>query len=171
MQKLHEQIKGELWDRNQRYKNIIDKRRKEVNLEVGYIVMEHIRNEILRREKYNKLKLKKIGPCKILRKFAPNAYEIQLPEDIGISTIFNVADLYPYNMHEMGGTHDQEDIQWMKQIPIAKNLQIKRILDQRIFKRTRRKVYYEYIVTWKNHPIEDASWKNKEDITKHGEEV
>jgi len=40
--------------------------------------------------------MKKIGACKIVRKFSTNAYEIELPEGIGISPIFNVANLYPY---------------------------------------------------------------------------
>jgi hypothetical protein len=45
--------------------------------------------------------MKKIGQCKILRNFPANAYEIELPEDVGISQIFNVADLYPYMMDDI----------------------------------------------------------------------
>jgi hypothetical protein len=40
--------------------------------------------------------MKKIGPCKILRKFDANAYEIELPNDVGISPIFIISDMYPY---------------------------------------------------------------------------
>jgi len=40
--------------------------------------------------------MKKIGPCRIVRKFSTNASEIEFPKGIGISPIFNVADLYPY---------------------------------------------------------------------------
>jgi hypothetical protein len=47
--------------------------------------------------------MKKIRPCKILRKFVVNAYEIDFPEDIRISSIFNVIDMYHYRMVDTGG--------------------------------------------------------------------
>jgi hypothetical protein len=49
------------------------------------------------------MKMKKIGPCKIIRKFEANAYEIDFPDGVGISPIFNVADLYPYRADEPDG--------------------------------------------------------------------
>ena len=48
------------------------------------------------------MKMKKIGPCKIVKKFGANAHEIELPDGIGISPIFNVSDLYPYKDEEEG---------------------------------------------------------------------
>jgi hypothetical protein len=73
-----------------------------VNFKVGDQVLADLRKEIFLKGKYNKLNMKKIGPCKILIKFAANAYEIEFPEDIGISPIFNVAYLYPYKMDDIG---------------------------------------------------------------------
>jgi hypothetical protein len=40
--------------------------------------------------------MKKIRPCRVMNKFGANEYEIELPEGIGISPIFNISDLYPY---------------------------------------------------------------------------
>jgi hypothetical protein len=67
----------------------------------------------LRKERFpkgtnNNLKMKKIGPCRILRKFAANSYEIELPDNVGISSIFNVIDLYPYRRDEAGELDDQK---------------------------------------------------------------
>jgi hypothetical protein len=64
--------------------------------------------------------MKKIGPCKILRKFDANAYDIELPDDVGISPIFNISDLYPYREDDTEGLEYQEKIQWEKQMPIKK---------------------------------------------------
>jgi hypothetical protein len=40
----------------------------------------------------------------------------------------------------------------MQQMPVTEKLQIEKILEQRITKRTRRKVCYEYLVKWRDHP-------------------
>jgi hypothetical protein len=56
-----------------------------------YQVLEHLRKERFAIGTYNELKFKNIGLCKILRKFGENTYEIELPEDVGISTIFDIA--------------------------------------------------------------------------------
>jgi hypothetical protein len=45
------------------------------------------------------------------------------------------------------------------------------IVDQRIGNRTKRKNYFEYLVKWKGHPIEDSSWVNEENIQNHGKSV
>ena len=48
--------------------------------------------------------MNKIGPCKILEKRNDNAYNVELPEDLNISPIFNVSNLYAFH----GEIHDGE---------------------------------------------------------------
>jgi hypothetical protein len=64
------------------------------------LILAHLRKERFLRGTYHKLKMKKIGPCKVLKKCGANAYEIELPDGIGISLIFNVSYLYPYKDEE-----------------------------------------------------------------------
>ena len=79
--------------------------------------MAHLRKERFPNKQYNKLKFKKIGPCKILRNFSTNSYEIELPPDVGISPILNVADLYKYEDDgEEEISIDKEQIEWEKQL-------------------------------------------------------
>jgi hypothetical protein len=42
------------------------------------------------------------------------------------------------------------------------------ILDKREGKKTRGKQYFEYLVKWKNHPVEDANWEIEAVIQRHG---
>jgi hypothetical protein len=43
------------------------------------------------------------------------------------------------------------------------------ILDKRVDRKTSRKQYFEYLVKWKNHPVEDARWESEVVIQKHGQ--
>jgi hypothetical protein len=106
-----------------------------------------------------------------LRKFDANAYEIDLPNDVGISPIFNVSDMYPYREDDTERSEDQVKVQWEKQMPVAEKPQMEKIVDQRIDKKTRRKTYFEYLVKWKGHPIEYPIWENEAAIQKHGKSV
>ena len=106
--KLHDRVREKLEDNSQKYKSRTDQKMREVQFEVGDEILAHLRQERFTRGTYKKLKMKKIEPCRILRKFTANAYEIELPENVGISPIFNVADLYPYRRDEVGELDDQK---------------------------------------------------------------
>jgi hypothetical protein len=116
MQELHNQIKDKLKRSSNEYNRRADQHRRKLQFEVGYQVLAHLRKERFPRGTYNKLKLKKIRSCKILRKFGENAYEIEMPEGVGISPIFNIADLYPYREDGAGRLEDQKEIQWKKKM-------------------------------------------------------
>lgn len=58
--------------------------------------MAYLRKERLPKGQPSKLCMKKIGPLKVVHKYGNNAYEVELPPNLGISPIFNVCDLYQY---------------------------------------------------------------------------
>ena len=53
-------------------------------------------------------------------------------------------------------------------MPVVETPQMESILNKIVSKRTRRREYFEYLVKWKGHPVEDASWENEAKIQKHG---
>jgi hypothetical protein len=104
---------------NQEYKHRADQKKRHLQFEVGDMVLAHLRKERFLKGTYNKLKMKKIGPCRVLRKFGENTYELELQEGMGISPIFNISDLYPYNAEEADTGTKEPVIQWQKQFPVA----------------------------------------------------
>ena len=174
---IHEHVKQRLQDNNYKYKLRADAKRREVNFDVGYLVLAHLRKERFPRGQCNKLKLKKIGPCKILRKFVVNAYELELPIGIGISQIFNIVDLYPYKVDDTGQTEKDSDptepneVNWLKQMPTVRPAEAEAILEQKVSKKTRGKEYLEYLVKWQGLLEEDSTWMSAANLKKKGNVV
>jgi hypothetical protein len=104
---------------SQEYNRREDQHRRELQFEVGDLILVHLRKERFPRGMYNNMKMKKIGSCKVIRKFGANTYDIELLDGVRISPIFNVAYLYPYRAEEVGAEEEQKEVQWTKQIPIA----------------------------------------------------
>ena len=67
--------------------------------------MVRLRKECFLVGTYNKLKMKKFGPCKIVKRHDyRNAYEVELPIELNISLVFNILDLIEY--YEGGDGHE-----------------------------------------------------------------
>ncbi len=117
--------------------------------------MVHLRKKRFPASNYNKLKMKKFGPCKILKKHdSRNAYEVEFPDGIDISPIFNITNLTEY--HDDGA--DEDLMLEPCPIPTSKKEEIEEILDSRVGRSTRNRQYKEYLVKWKGWPIEDSIW-------------
>ena len=71
--------------------------------------MVHLRKEHFPVGTYNKLKMKKFGPCKIVKRHnSRNAYEVELPAELNISLVFNIS--YLKEFYEGGDSDEVVDI-------------------------------------------------------------
>ncbi|BFG21902.1 hypothetical protein CerSpe_081760 [Prunus speciosa] len=96
IKKVHERVSLRLKESNTKYKESADKHRRYREFQEGDLVWINLRKERFPRGKYGKLHDRGGGPYKIVKRAGQNAYVLELPNDIGVSPTFNVADLQAY---------------------------------------------------------------------------
>ena len=125
--------------------------------------MVHLRKEHFPVGTYNKLKMKKFGPCKIVKRHdSRNACKVELPIELNISLVFNILNMIEF--YEVGDGDEVVDIQSSIMIATSDAKEIEAILDSRVGRSTRNRTYKEYLVKWKGRPVEDSSWLAREDV-------
>ncbi|KAL5744031.1 hypothetical protein ACOSQ2_027147 [Xanthoceras sorbifolium] len=96
LQDTHKQVYDNLVKNTSKYKLAADKKRRNVEFEVGDFVWAVLTKDHFPVEEYNKLAARKIGPLEVLEKINPNAYRLKLPNHIRTADVFNVKHLMPY---------------------------------------------------------------------------
>lgn len=142
IKEVHDQVKSHLQQSAVKYKAHVDKKKRDVQFNVRDLVWVDFKKERLPKCKYTKLMQRKIGPCQILKKCAQNAYEIQIPPNLGLSHIFNVCDL---TLFKGDGNKEEEPMQVAvdNDIPRQESPKLSKVLDTRVTKKTRNKEYIE----------------------------
>ncbi|PKA51272.1 hypothetical protein AXF42_Ash010712 [Apostasia shenzhenica] len=97
LHELHEDIRRKLALQYDKVKAEVDRHRRFTYFEVGSEVMIRVHPGWFPMGAQKKLAATRMGPFKVLKKIGENTYELDLPLEMGISPIFNVSDLSPYN--------------------------------------------------------------------------
>jgi len=134
--------------------------------------MIHVRPKRFPLRAVKKLTARSADLFKILKKINPNAYVIDLPQDIGINSTFNISDLIAYKGPLFNPDNSLVDLDEPTPEPLFEGLhfsplpttidpfileQIDSIKDDQILS-ARDGGYRQYLVYWKGRPESDDTW-------------
>ena len=172
MHELHKVISDKIKQSNFDYKLRADVWRKFKTFDIGDHMMVRIHPERLSLGTVKKLHARSAEPFKILTKLNDNAYVIDLPEDIGINSIFNIEDLVEYkspNFNPNNPLVDESTPELFSERPplfslsdISHNVteNIDKILDDEIIS-TRDGETRRYLVCWERESLAKDTWLNR----------
>ncbi|PKU82332.1 hypothetical protein MA16_Dca005337 [Dendrobium catenatum] len=95
-------VRQQIITSNAKYKEDVDKHRRQCRFSVGDLVWVRLRRERFAPSTYSNLARRKIGPVPIIAKINDNAYTVTLPPDCMTSPTFNVSDIWPYSPPDDG---------------------------------------------------------------------
>ncbi|KAF7144488.1 hypothetical protein RHSIM_Rhsim04G0004700 [Rhododendron simsii] len=139
---IHDDVRRKIAISNESYKQRADLRRRFAEFDEGDMVMVRVKPERYPKGVYKKLHSKSAGPFKVLKKISSNAYVLELPDDMGISNVFNIEDLTRYSGH----VEDSNRADPMASLPASKCFEdeIEDVVDHQIVS-TRQRAYQKGI--------------------------
>ena len=175
---MHAEIRTKINLSNENYKSATDVHRRYQEFNKNDQVMLRHRVERLPPGTWKKVHAKRMGPFRIKKKVSANAYELDLPSDMGIGPVFNVADLTSYHgpltpssISSSSANPVEPTLVPSLPVPPAPPLVssqhtadgIEDVLDERVVS-TRRGEYRQFLVKWSDKPHSDCTWISRDEF-------
>ncbi len=165
-QRLWEVAKANLEKAHMRYKDFVDKSRREVKFQEGDEVWLNIKNFRLPKGLSHKFLGPYAGPFKVLEKKLSNTYKLELPENLRVHPTFHVSLLKSVSCNASKPNREHNSRPPPDLVHNEPEFEMEAMLKSRQLRGQEQ----EYLVKWKGyHPIE-ASWVNEFDM-EHAQEA
>ena len=145
--------KASLLSAQARQAEYANQKRREVNYEVGQQLLLSTKNVRLKNPGAQKLLPKWIGPFQVTKRVGPVAYQLDLPDNMKLHDVFQVALLRPY--------HSDGTVQPPPAILIEgeHEYEVDRILDHKDKPARSKGKTREYLVKWLGYEPEHNTWE------------
>ncbi|KAE8736351.1 cytochrome P450 78A7-like [Hibiscus syriacus] len=159
-QEQHELARACLHKAGKRTKKWADRKRRDVNFEVGDLVLAKL-SGILRNPYHKGLVRRYEGPFKVLKRIGTMAYKLELPSTIKAHPVFHVSLLKPYHQ-------DEEELDRGKShrapvgVKVSYEREVEAIHAERAVHGVGKRPRHEYLVQWKGLPESEGSWEPSE---------
>ena len=169
---LHHDISQKINLSNNMYKQLANSHRRLKEFAEGDQVMIRLRPERFPPGAVRKLHARGAGPFRVIKKVGPNAYVLELPPELGISSTFNISDLTEYREPALIPSEPFGPTPSFESDPVPEYPQntwperknrVERILDDQAIS-TRNRGYQRYLVRWQGQPESEDSWISRSDL-------
>ncbi|XP_059073519.1 uncharacterized protein LOC131874252 [Cryptomeria japonica] len=153
-------LKNNLQIAQKQQKLYANQQRIECTFKVGdmvYLRLQPFRQSTLKKSGAEKLKPRFYGPFRVIRQVGAVAYDFKLPASSKVHIVFHVSRLKKALGQNVLVSYDLSPLDEERQLVLI----LEEIIDFRE-RSLRRRTIKEYLVKWKNLPMEDATWKNEE---------
>ena len=153
-------LKDNLQTAQNQQKLYADRRRVECSFEVGdlvYLRLQPYRQSSIKQKGAEKLKPKFYGPYRVSRRIGEVAYELELPEGSKIHNVFHVSCLKKAVGQHVATSSELPPLDEEGQLVLVPE----EILQERE-RKLRSRVIREFLVKWKDLPIEDTTWEGEQ---------
>ncbi|XP_071723983.1 uncharacterized protein [Rutidosis leptorrhynchoides] len=145
-----------------------DKKRRDVNYNIGDKVLVRLPPMTRTRGMNTKLLRKYEGPFPIIKKVGKLAYELEMPPSITSHPVFHVSLLKPYKEDT-----EEPDRGKSKGAPFGQfhsyDREVEEILSHRL--PSKGKVGLEYLVKWKGLPENETSWEPQKNMWQFEDQI